>query len=177
VFTRGVLLVILLFLALTASSGTTLYRLPAEPLIRVGLSTNSNSVTITTNDSSLVSFAPDEAMKLLGTSRVTVAARVYRPPEIDEFRIEFQNFQTQAEANDLAKDIREATGETALVSVDIVTALWKVWVGSVKATSEEADLLKAQLTEKGFDDAVVVQSQPFAQRILRNLQPPIHIPS
>ena len=31
--------------------------------------------------------------------------------------------------------------------------------------------------EMGFDDAVVVQSQPFAQRILRNLQPPIHITS
>src|SRR6185369_10494023 len=66
------------------------------------------------------------------------------------------NFQTQAEANDLAKDIREASGETALVSVDIATALWKVWVGGVKPTSEDADLLKAQLAEKGFDDAVVV---------------------
>ena len=154
--TRGIFSVILLFLLLTASPGTTLFRLPAEPLIRVGLSTNSSSVSITTNDSSLVSFAPDEAMKTLGANRITVTARVYHPPEVDEFRIEFQNYQTQAEANDVAKDIREATGQTALVSVDTTTSLWKVWVGAVQNSSEEAELLKAQLAEKGFDDAVVV---------------------
>jgi stage II sporulation protein D len=120
------------------------------------LSTNANSVTITTSDSTLVSFAPDEAMKTLGTDRITVAARVYKPPEVDEFRIEFQNFATQAEANELAKDIRESTGQTALVSIDIPSNTWKVWVGSVMASSEEADDLKAQLADKGFDDAVVV---------------------
>jgi stage II sporulation protein D len=156
VFTRGIFSVILLFLLLTASSGTTLFRLPAEPLIRVGLSTNSSSVTIATDDSSLVSFAPEEAMKTLGANRITVTARVYHPPEVDEFRIEFQKYQTQAEANDVAKDIREATGQTALVSVDTTTSLWKVWVGPVQDSSEDAEQLKAQLAEKGFDDAVVV---------------------
>lgn len=155
-FTRGIFSVILLFLLLTASSGTTLFRLPAEPLIRVGLSTNSSSVTITTNDSSLVSFAPDEAMKTLGANRITVSARVYHPPEVDEFRVEFQNYQTQAEANDVAKDIRDATGQTALVSVDTTTSLWKVWVGPVQESTEDAELLKAQFAEKGFEDALIV---------------------
>lgn len=154
--TRGFFSVTIIFLLLSASSGTTLFRLPAEPLIRVGLSTNSGSVTITTNDASLVSFAPDEPMKLLGTDRVTVAARVYRPPEVEEFRVEFQNFQTQAEAGDLAKDIRSNTGLSALASVDIQTGLWKVWVGTVKASNEEAEQLRSDLAEKGFDDAVVV---------------------
>jgi stage II sporulation protein D len=156
VLTRGFFSLALLFSFLTVSPAITVFKLPAEPLVRIGLSTNASSVTISTGDSSLVSFAPDEAMKLLGTDRVTVAARVYRPPEIEEFRIEFQNFQTQAEANELAKDIRESTGQTALVSVDITTSLWKVWVGTVKATEDEADQLKADLAEKGFDDAVVV---------------------
>jgi len=159
VFTRGFFSVILLFFALTVSSGTTLFRLPAEPLIRVGLSTNASAVSITTNDSSLVSFAPDEPMKDLATNRVTISARVYRPPEIDEFRIEFQNFATQAEANDLAKDIRESTSETALVSLDVPTNTWKIWVGTVRSTSEEADHFKAQLAEKGFDDAIVVSDK------------------
>jgi stage II sporulation protein D len=156
VLTRGIVSVTLLLLFLTVSPGTTLFRLPAEPLVRIGLSTNASSVTITTGDTSLVSFAPDEKMKLLDTARVTVAARVYRPPEIEEFRIEFQNFQTQAEALDLAKDIRESTGQTALASVDIATALWKVWVGTVKATVEDAEQLRSDLADKGFDDAVVV---------------------
>src|SRR5215831_17696861 len=130
-----------------------LVQLGAEPLIRVGLSTNASSVSITTADTSLVSVCPDESAKLLGTNRVTVAARIYKPPEIEEFRIEFQNFVTQGEANDLAKDIRDATSETALVSFDVQTNTWKVWVGTVKSTSDEADALKAQLAEKGFDDA------------------------
>jgi stage II sporulation protein D len=138
------------------AAGVEFVRLSGEPLIRVGLSTNASSVTISTADTSLVSVSPDEAAKLLGTNRITVAARVYRPPEIEEFRIEFQNFQTQGEANDLAKDIRDATGETAIVSIDMATGLWKIWVGAVMATAEEANAYKAELTEKGFDDGVIV---------------------
>jgi len=87
---------------------------------------------------------------------VTVSARAYRPPEIENFRIEFQNLPTQNDANELAKDIRDATGESAIVSLDSVSNTWKVWVGTVKATSEEADELKAKLAEKDFDDAVTV---------------------
>lgn len=151
-------LIILLLAPSVSAERDTLeyYRLPSEPLIRVGLATNSSSVNITTNDTSLVAVSPDESARLLGVSKIIVSARAYHPPEIEEFRIEFQNFQMQGEANDLAKDIRESTGETALVSVDIATGLWKVWVGRVKATPEEADELKAKLAEKGFEDAVVV---------------------
>jgi stage II sporulation protein D len=160
---RSVFLSLSLLLTATAvySQGANIryYRLPSEPFVRIGLLTNSNAVTITTSDTSLVSVSPDEPAKLLGTNRVTVAPRVYRPPEIEEFRIEFQNFQTQAEANDLARDIRESTGETALVSIDIATAMWKVWVGGVKAATEDAEQLKAQLADKGFDDAVIVTSK------------------
>ncbi len=132
------------------------FKLASEPLIRIGLSTNSSSVSITTSDSSLVAASPDEANKLLGTTRVTVSARAYRPPEIENYRIEFQNLPTQNDANILAKDIREATGETALPSIDSATNTWKVWVGSVKSTSVETDELKAKLAGKGFEDAVVV---------------------
>src|SRR5438034_7799835 len=110
------------------------YKLPAEPLIRIGLATNAGSVTITTADSSLVAVSPDEPSRMLATTRVIVSARAYRPPEIEYFTIEFQNLATQAEANELAKDIREATGETALPSVDPASNAWKVWVGTVKET-------------------------------------------
>ena len=132
------------------------FRLASEPLIRIGLATNAGSVTITTGDSSLVAVSPDEPLKLLATNRVTVSARAYRPPEIENYRIEFQNLPTQSDANDLAKDIRDAIGESAIVSLDTASNTWKVWVGSVKSTSEEADELKAKLAEKDFDDAVTV---------------------
>lgn len=132
------------------------FRLPSEPLIRIGLSTNSTSVSITTSDSTLVAVSPDEQSRVLATDRVTVSARAYRPPEIDNYRIEFQNLPTQNDANDLAKDIRESTGETAIVSLDTAANTWKVWVGGIKSTSDDADDLKQKLTEKGFDDAVTV---------------------
>ncbi|HQZ96092.1 MAG TPA: SpoIID/LytB domain-containing protein [Pyrinomonadaceae bacterium] len=131
-------------------------RLASEPMIRIGLSTNSSSVSITTTDSSLVAVSPDEPSKLLATTRVTVSARAYRPPEIENYRIEFQNLPSQNDANTMAYEIREATGETALTSLDTASNTWKIWVGSVKESSIEADELKARLAEKGFDDAVVV---------------------
>ncbi len=132
------------------------FYLAQEPLIRIGLSTNSGSVSITTGDSSLVAISPDEPGKLLATTRVSVSARTYRPPEIENFRIEFQNLPSQTDAANLAKDIRDATGETALVSIDTATNTWKVWVGTVKETTEDLDALRAKLAEKGFEDAVVV---------------------
>ena len=143
-------------LNLFANDGFDYFKLTSEPLIRIGLSTNSSSVSITTSDSSLVAVSPDEQNKLLATNKVTVSARAYRPPEIENYRIEFQNLPSQTEAAELAKDIREATGETALASIDTATNTWKLWVGAVKETSLDADELKAKLAEKGFDDAVVM---------------------
>ncbi len=75
-----------------ADGGYEYYKLSSEPLIRIGLSTSSGSVTITSGDSSLVAVSPDEPNKMLATARVTVSARAYRPPEIENYRIEFQNF-------------------------------------------------------------------------------------
>ncbi len=117
------------------------------------------SVTVTTSDTSLVALSPDEPAVLLATNRVTVSARAYRPPEIEDFRIEFQELPSQKEANDLAADIRERSGETALVSIDTRSNLWKVWVGTVKETTEEAEELRAKLAEKGFDDSVLVSEK------------------
>lgn len=131
--------------------------LPAnEPLIRIGLATNASSATITSGDSALVAFSPDEPSKLLATTRVSVSARAYRPPEVENFRIEFQNIPLQTDALELAKDIKDATGESAIVSIETATNTWKVWVGSVKESVVDADELKAKLAEKGFDDAVTV---------------------
>src|SRR5690349_19672151 len=105
------------------------FRLGAEPLIRIGLSTNSSSVSITTGDSSLVAYSADEPLRMLASNRVSVAARSYRPPEVEQFRFEIQNLPTADEANNVAKEIRQATGESALVSIDPATNTWKVWIG------------------------------------------------
>lgn len=134
---------------------TNAFTLPAEPLIRIGLSTNSSSVSITTSDSSLVAYSPDEANKLLAANRITVSARSYRPPVIDLFRFEIQDIETAKEANDIAETVREQTDESALVSLDTATKKWKIWIGGTFETIEEAAAFKAMLTEKGIEDAVM----------------------
>lgn len=151
-----IVLLSLSFISNASAAGYELFRLAAEPLIRIGLATNSRSVTITTSDSSLVAVSPNEPSRFLATTRVTVSARAYAPPEVENYRVEFHDLATQADAAELAKDIRAATGETAIVSIDLASNTWKVWVGSVLEASEDADALKAKLAEKDFDDAVVV---------------------
>ncbi|MEO8648533.1 MAG: SpoIID/LytB domain-containing protein [Acidobacteriota bacterium] len=139
-----------------AAMNPTYYRLPAEPLIRIGLSTNSSSVSITTGDTQLVAASPDEPSRFLTTDRVTVTARAYRPPEVEQYRFEIQGLPTAAEADAIAKDVREATDESAIVSVDPDTNTWKVWIGGMLDSVEEADAFKAALAEKGFADVVLI---------------------
>ena len=149
------LLITFLFSHSSFASGG-FYYLGAEPLVRIGLTTNASSVSITTADTQLVAYSLDEANRFLATNRVTVSARAYRPPEIENYRFEIQNLPSAAEADELAKNIREDTGETALVSIDSATNTWKVWIGALKETTEEADAFKAMLGEKGFPDVVIV---------------------
>ena len=130
--------------------------LSQEPLVRIGLTTNASSVSITTGDTQLIAHSVDEPARYLFTNRVSVTARAYRPPEVENYRFEIQNIPTSAEADELAKEVREETGETAIVSIDPTTNTWKVWIGSVKDTVEEADSFKALLAEKGFQDVVTV---------------------
>src|SRR5687768_8859915 len=144
------------FTLITSVAHGEYYLLPSEPTIRIGLSTNASAVTIMTTDSELVAYSPDEPSKYLATTRVAVSARSYQPPTIENYRFEIQNIETSAEADAIAKDVREATGETAIVSIDVDTNKWKIWIGSIKGTTEEADGFKAMLVEKGFEDAVQV---------------------
>jgi len=141
------------------SFGNTPFFLGSEPLIRIGLSTNSSSVSITTGDSTLVAYSPDEQLRVLASNRVSVAARAYRPPQVDQFRFEVQGLPNPEEANEIAKDIRESSEETALVSIDPATNTWRVWVGGVFDSIEEAEKFKTAMSEKGFDDLILVSEK------------------
>ncbi|HKP68466.1 MAG TPA: SpoIID/LytB domain-containing protein [Pyrinomonadaceae bacterium] len=151
-----IVFLILLFVSPAAAIDTGFFYLTQEPLVRIGLATNASSVSITTADSQLVAYSLEEPDRLLATNRVSVSARAYRPPEVENYRFEIQNIATAAEADDIAKDVRELTEETALVSVDPATNTWKVWIGSMKETPEDATAFKTMLVEKGFEEAVMV---------------------
>ena len=132
------------------------FKLPAEPLIRIGLVTNAGSVSITTSDTQLVATSIDEPQRFLGTDRVTISARAYRPPTYDQFIFEIQNIPSASEASEVANDVRLQTGETAQVLVEAGKNTWKVWIGAPKESKEEAEAFKAMLAEKGVDDVAVV---------------------
>ncbi|MGC2237581.1 MAG: SpoIID/LytB domain-containing protein [Pyrinomonadaceae bacterium] len=144
------------FIQTISAYETEYFYLSGEPLVRIGLSTNARSVSITTTDAQLVAASPDEPNKYLSATSVSVTARAYRPPEIDIYNFEIPNIETQAEAESLAKDIREATEEKALASFDAATGKWRVRVGDAKEIIEEANQFKNGLAEKGFEDVVIV---------------------
>ena len=156
---------ILLFIALFASQvapqfaaneNPAYFQLKTEPLIRIGLSTNANYVSITTTDTQIVAASPDEANKYLATNKITVSARAYRPPEIEIYNFEIPNLESSEQAAALARDVREATGEQTVYTLDAATNTWKVRIGAARETIEEAEDFKAKLDEKGIEDVAIV---------------------
>jgi len=148
--------VLLITAVLQANPSIQFFKLPAEPLIRIGLLTNASSVSITTSDTELVASSLDEPQRYLATDRITVSARAYRPPTFEQYIFEIQNIPSANEANGVAAEVREQTGETAQVSVEEGKPTWKVWIGAPKESKEEADAFKSMLAEKGVDDVVVI---------------------
>ncbi|CAN5231546.1 hypothetical protein BH20ACI1_BH20ACI1_00210 [soil metagenome] len=138
-----------------------------EPIIRIGLATNANSVSITTTDSSLVAVSPDEPQIFLETNRVSVSARAYRPPQIEIYHFEIPNVETQAEAADLAKEVRGTMGENTYASLDSKTNTWRVVVPRTFETIEEANDFKAELSDKGFETEMITEkiTQPSDEAV------------
>ncbi len=134
-----------------------LFKLQAEPTIRIGLATNASSVSITTNDSTLVAVSPDEPQRFLASSKVTVSARSYRPPVFDVYYFDLTNYATAPEAENAAKEVREATSEKTQVRLDDKTNTYRVRIGERRETSEEANEFRADLSDKGFPTEIVTE--------------------
>ena len=109
-----------------------------------------------TSDTQLVAYSPGDTQRNLATNRITVSARAYRPPTFDQYIFEIQNIPGANEANEIAKEVRDQTGETAQVSIEPAKNTWKVWIGAPKESKEEADAFKALLAEKGIEDVSIV---------------------
>ncbi|MBA3334922.1 MAG: SpoIID/LytB domain-containing protein, partial [Acidobacteria bacterium] len=155
-------------------SANEVFYLAAEPVIRIGLTTNARSVSITTTDSSLVAVSPDEPQKFLATNKISVSARSYRPPEFDVYYFEIPNIASLQEGDELAKDAREATKEKTFVKLDAKTNMWRVRIGERRETVEEANEFKKGLSEKGFETEIVteriVQPSTDAVTLSRQIQ-------
>lgn len=132
------------------------FRLAEEPTIRIGLATNVRSVSISTGDTQLTAASAGEVNKFLAVNKISVTARAYRPPEIEVYNLEIAGIATFAEAELIAKDVREATGQTAVASLDLMSNTYRIRIGETQATIEEAAEFKELLSEKGFEEAKVV---------------------
>lgn len=144
-------------------------RLQAEPSIRIGLSTNARSVTISTSGQTLtlLQTQPGEtsAPAPLAVSRVRIEPRMLMPlpvPRADEnslFRVEVASVTSESQAASIARDVRELTGEAPEVMRDAATATWRVRVG-VPATRGEAEELRTRLEEAGIAAVSIVGATP-----------------
>lgn len=146
---------VLFCLSIVSAAETALFYLPNEPMVRIGLATNASSVSITTADSSLVAVAPDEPNRLLATNKIFVAPRAYRPPEVEFYKFEIPDLESQAAAEAIAADLR-AAGEKAFAMLGTTPNSWRVIVGDTKDSIEDANQYKSDLAEKGFEDVAIV---------------------
>ncbi len=137
-------------------------KLTTEPVIRIGLATNAQNVSITTTDSTLVAASVGEPNRVLAANRISVAARSYRPPEYEIYHFEIPNIASQMEADTLAKEIREATNEKTSVSLNQTKNNWRVLIGETISTIEEANEFKAELSDKGYEEAQMM-TEKFVQ--------------
>src|SRR5690606_23945076 len=75
---------------------------------------------------------------------------------VDAFHFELQNIETQSEAATLTGDIRESVGTTALASIEPTTNKWRIWIGGIFDSIEEAEDFRSQMAAKGIDDLVLI---------------------
>lgn len=157
---------------MSAGESSTFF-LGAEPMIRVGLETNARSVTITTADETLTAATPGDAPRAIASARAVIEPRIYKAPVIEYYRLEIRDVDTQTEAERLAEDVSAATGEKSVGMADTVNKLWKVVIGEPRRSPEEITDLKTRLSEKGFDEAVVVterKTEPDVEAIMLTQQ-------
>ncbi|HJR06177.1 MAG TPA: SpoIID/LytB domain-containing protein [Pyrinomonadaceae bacterium] len=143
-------------------------RLDAEPTIRIGLSTNARSVTISTAAQALtvLQTQPGETLAPapLAVSRVRIEPRMLMPlaPRADEselFRVEIATVVSEAQAGQIAREVRELTGEAPEIVRDAGAATtWRVRVG-VPSARAEAEELRTKLEEAGIAAVSIVSAQ------------------
>ena len=146
-------------------------RMDAEPSIRIGLSTSARSVTISTSGQalSLLRTQPGEALAPapLSVARVRIEPRMLAPqpaPQPGEgglFRVEIAAVTSEAQAEEIAREVRELTGEAPEVVRDAVAATWRVRVG-LPAPRAEAEELRTRLEEAGVAAVSLVGAQTGA---------------
>ena len=133
-----------------------------EPKIRVGLATDVRAATVSTTGRLMQTTEDGATLVALDVARVRLEPRLLSPlPPVsaeNAFRLRVAGAASRSEAEDRAREIKEAVGEESQITFDLETKTWGLLVGP-RLSRSDADQLSERLNDAGFD-ASVFQSTP-----------------
>lgn len=129
-----------------------------EPLIRVALATNVRAATVSTQGHLLNASDDDTKLVALDVTRVRLEPRLLSPlpaaaGDDDEFRLRIAGSSSRDDAEQKAKEVREAIGEDSQVVFDTDTQTWGLLVGG-RRPQIEAEELRVTLERAGIDATI-----------------------
>ncbi len=133
-----------------------------EPTIRVALATDARSASISTTGHLMNATDIANTMVALDVGRVRVEARFLSPlpPTTEEsFRLSLAALASQAEANQKAREVKEATNEDSQVTLDNRTQTWGLLIGD-HYSQPEAEEMRTRLLDAAIDTTIVPVSPP-----------------
>ena len=125
-----------------------------EPTIRVALATNVRAANISTAGQ-LINASETEATSVpLEVARVRLESRLLSPPSaadnVDAYKIQITGLSSRADAEQNAKEVREAIGEDSQIINDEAAKTWKLIIGPERSRGE-AEELRARLEDAGVN--------------------------
>ncbi|HYR76577.1 MAG TPA: SpoIID/LytB domain-containing protein [Pyrinomonadaceae bacterium] len=126
-------------------------KLVSEPVIRIGLSTGTRTVTISTTAQLLNASELNSAPQPLETARVRIESRLLSPqrPSNDRpYEVELARSVSREDADRLIESVQSTTGEVPQAVAD---SSGKFRVIIVKQSGEEAEAVSAKLEDAGFE--------------------------
>ena len=143
-----------------------------EPKIRVALTTDARSATISTTSHLMNASGGGTSLVALDTSRVRIDPRLLSPqPSSNEnagYRVLVGGAATREEAEQNEKEIQKITEHDAHAVLDTETKTWGMFVGG-KLSREEAEELRARLEDAGIEATIEGREpQTIAQKSTSN---------
>jgi stage II sporulation protein D len=139
----------------------------AEPTIRVALATDVRSATVSTNGHLMNASDEGSTLVAMDVARVRLEPRLLSPlppsDSTDAFRIQIAGLSTREDAEEKAKDVKEASGEDSQIIYDTETKTWGLIVGTQRPQLA-AEELSARLESAGLDATVTPTGAAAASR-------------
>ena len=136
--------------------------LSPEPKVRVGLATNVRAAIVSTTGRLMSTNETGSIRVPLDVAQVRLEPRLLSRPVInneDNYRLQVAGAASREEAEQKAKEIREAFDEDSQVVLDAETNTWGLLVAS-RLSRVEAEELSARLNDAGFDATVFQSTVP-----------------